>query len=165
MKLNIMKWKEKPDTEYSKDGLIRLNSNKPEFGSLMLATIITTINNNYLNKRVRVGFVTGRVEEIEDLILQNKLVEGSDFSAMIAPHRIVVLEKLASKVGNELGYNEKINPKTGEVLSQKGDVIVRKTMVVEEGSDIVDVMISHDSIPINDEAKNEFNRKNIVAEL
>lgn len=166
MKLIVNKWKERENTEYSEDGLIRMNPNKPEFGSIMLSATVITINQNFLNKRNKVGFVTGKVEDLEDIIINNHLVEGSDFSKEVAPHRIVTLEKLESEVGEELGYSEKVNPSTGEVLSKDGQVIFRRTMVVEEGSDIVDALISHDSVPINDEARAEFQKQsNIVAEL
>ena len=85
---------------------------------------------------------------------------------MVSPHRIATLEVLETEVGEELGYSEKINPSTGEVLSKNGEVIFRKTLVVAEGSDIVDVLISHDSVPINDEARSEFQKsENVVAEL
>ena len=60
MKLSVTKWKEKENTEYSEDGLIRMNPNKPEFGSIMLSATVVSIDNNFLNKRNKVGFITGK---------------------------------------------------------------------------------------------------------
>jgi hypothetical protein len=167
MKLSVTKWKQKEDATYSEDGLIRLNTNKPEYGSLMLSTTVVTINNNFLNKSRRVGFITGKVEDIEDIILTNNLTDGSDFSKEVSPHRIITLEKVESEMTEDhKGFSEEINPSTGEVLSKEGQVIFRRTMVVSEGSDLVDTLVSHDSVPIDDEARAEFQKEdNVVATL
>jgi len=167
MKLKVTKWNTKEGSEYAADGLIRINSNKPEYGSLMLMATTVAITNGYLNSKNRIGFVTAKVEELEATISENKLKEGSDFSALVAPHRIVILEKVASELTDEdMGYSEKVNPSTGEVLKRNGETIFRKTEVVEDGSDIVDVMVSHNEIEAEDTAKSEFEKTgNVVKEL
>ena len=168
MILSVTKWKEKPDTEYSEDGLIRLNTAKPEYGSIMLAAIVVGIQNGFINSRKRIGFVSGNVKELEDILLKHEIVENSDFSTLVSPHRIVVLEKLESEIGDEFGYIEKVNPSTGEILTKDSEVIFRKTEVVEEGSDIVDILISHDKIEVSDEASSEFEKSkktNVLAQL
>jgi len=167
MKLKVTKWKEKVDSIYTANGLVRLNTNKPEYGSMMLTATTIAITNGYLNSKTKVGFVTAKVDELETLINEHKLKEGSDFSALVSPHRIVTLEKVASEIkDSDFGYTEKINPSTGEVLKKNGEVIYRKTEVVEEGSDIVDTKITHNTIEVEDTAKEEFKSKaNVVAEL
>ena len=167
MKHKVTEWKKKEDASYSDDMLIRLNTNKPEYGSIMLVATVISIVGTYMNKRNRIAFVTSKVDDLQDLIEEYHLIAGSDFSAEVAPHRIVVLELLESEVGDELGYSEKVNPSTGEVLSKDGQVIFRKTQLVAEGSDIVDITITHDEIPVNDEARAEFKKteSNVIASL
>jgi len=167
MILSVTKWKHKPDTEYSEDGLIRLNTAKPEYGSLMLAASVVGIQNGFVNSRKRIGFVSGVVKDLEDMILRYELEENSDFSALVSPHRIVVLEKVESEIGEEFGYTEKVNPSTNQILSKEGEPIYRKTEVVEEGSDIVDILISHDRIEASDEASTEFEKgkSNVIAKF
>jgi hypothetical protein len=145
MKCVVTKWNEKEGNELIANGLIRVNSNKPEFGSLMLMSTVVTLSNGFLNKRNKVGFIVGSIEDLEATIAEYKLREGSDYSVAVAPHRIVTLEKLESELGEELGYREKINPTTGEVLKKNGETIMWKTEVVPEGSDITDRLIQHDT--------------------
>jgi hypothetical protein len=144
MKCVVTKWNEKEGNELTANGLIRINSNKPDFGSLMLMSTVVTLSNGFLNKRNKVGFIVGSIEDLEATIAEYKLREGTDYSVAVAPHRIVTLEKLESELGEELGYREKINPTTGEVLTKDGETIMWKTEVVPEGSDIVDRLIQHD---------------------
>ena len=167
MKLRVTRWKEKEGSKLEAEGLIRRNSNKPEYGSLMLTSTSIAVTNGYMNSKTRIGFITAKVEELERVIEDNKLKEGSDFSALVAPHRIVILEKTASEMtDDDQGYIEKINPSTGEVLTKDGEVIYRKTAVVEEGSDVVDVLITHDKEPAVDEANKEFaTKEHVVAKL
>jgi hypothetical protein len=146
MECLVAKWLEKDgaNTLTAKD-LIRVNDNKPEFGSLMLVTPnVVTINNGFMNKRNKVGFITGRVEDLKEVIKHHKLKEGTDYSEKFGAHHIVTLELLKSKVPENQGYREKINPTTGEILTKNGEDIYWKTEVVSEGSDVKDALISHD---------------------
>jgi len=170
MKLIVTKWKEKVDSDYVADGLIRLNTAKPEFGSLMLTAHQIVVTNGFVNNRKKIGFITGVVEELESIITTYNVVEGSDFSALVAPHRIVILEKVESEIKGEFGYSEKINPKSGQILAKDGEPIYRKTEVVEEGSDIKDTLITHDRIAVDapDNAVQEFEnagKEHVLKEL
>jgi len=169
MKLIVTKWREKDNTEYSEDGLIRKNTVKPEYGSMMLVANEVVITNGFVNTKKKIGFVSGNYDELVSMIEKHNLVEGSNFSVSVSPHRIVILEKLESEIDGELGYGEKVNPSTGEVLTKDNEVIYRKTEVVEEGSDIVDILITHDkTADAKDETANsEFSTKKgvVVAQL
>lgn len=158
MKCVVTKWNEKEGNELTANGLIRINTNKPEFGSLMLMSVVTSITNGFLNKRNKVGFVVGSIEDLEGVISEYKLKEGTDYSVAVGPHRIVTLEKLESETPENQGYREKINPTTGEVLTKDGETIMWKTEVVPEGSDIVESLIQHDveSVPAVDPATADF---------
>ena len=151
MELKVSKWN--PDSgEIVKNGLIRVNPNKPEYGSLMLINRTYTIVNGFANPKNKVGFITGKVDDLQKMVDQFHLREGDDFSQKVAPHRIVTLEKTESELGDDLGYREKINPSTGETLTHGGEVIYRKTEVVSEGSDIVDRYLTHDTAESESEA-------------
>lgn len=157
MKCIVSKWEAKDGNDLTAKGLIRLNPNKPEFGSLMLINSSITIANGFANKRNKVGFVVGEIETLEDMIESFGLREGSDFSVAVAPHRIVTLEKVASDVPDNQGYREKINPSTDNVLTKDGEPIYWKTEVVPEGSDITDTLIQHDVATVEvDTAIEEF---------
>ena len=160
MKCIVSKWEEKDGAnKLTANGLIRINDNKPEFGSLMLISQTVTVSNGFLNKRNKVGFVTGRVEDLEDVIKSYRLKEGTDYSDVFGPHKIVTLEKVESEVPENMGFREKINPTTEEVLTKDGEPIYWRTEVVPENSEIVDVLLQHDTEPVTataDPATAEF---------
>lgn len=167
MELIVRQWEQKKDSKLEAEGLIRRNNNKPEYGSIMLASKTIGVDNGYLNKKTRIGFITATVEELIELIEDKHLVKGADFSKLVAPHRIVIIEKLEDQLTeDDKGFTVKINPSTGEVLTQGGQTIYRKTEVVQEGSDMKDVLLTHDKEPVVDEANKDFATKNnVVAEL
>lgn len=157
-KLRIAKWELKDNaesTELVANGLVRVNPNKPEYGSMMLISSIAMLTNGFMNVRNRIGFIVGRVTDLQDMIKEYNLKEGDDYSQKVGPHRIVVIEKLESEVPENQGYREKINPTTGEVLTKNGETIFWKTEVVAEGSDIQDTYIKHD-VETEDAAIREF---------
>lgn len=156
MKLSISKWEAKAGNELTANGLIRVNPNKREFGSLMLITVVSAISNGFLNVKNKVGFIVGRVADLENMIKAYDLREGDDFSKKVAPHRIVTLEKLESELDDTRGWKEKMNPSTGEILTKDGETIMWRTEVVPEGSDTYDSFIKHDTVTAEDEAVKEF---------
>ena len=165
MKLAVAKWEDKDGNTLSENGLIRINTEKPDYGSLMLFAVVTSISNGFVNKRNKVGFVTGTIEDLDAIIEEYGLKEGSDYSELVSPHRIVTLEKIQSEVpvdknGGNSGYKEKINPETEQILTKYGEPIFWKTEVVDEGSDITNEFIQHDLEPISDEALADFQREN-----
>jgi hypothetical protein len=158
MKCIVSKWEEKDGAnKLTANGLIRINENKPEFGSLMLISQSVSLSNGFLNKRNIVGFVTGRVEDLEEVIKSFNLKAGSDYSVAVGPTRIVTIEKLESELtDSDLGFRAKMNPQTGEMLTKDGEEIHWKTEVVAEGSDLVDTYIAHDREAATDPAVAEF---------
>lgn len=162
MKLTVAKWDEKNgQNTLAKNGLIRVNDNKPEYGSLMLLNTTVALSGGFLNERTKVGFITGEVATLEKMVDTYGLKAGSDFSALVGPHRIVTLEKTESEIGEEKGYREKINPSSGEVLTKNGETIYWKTEIVAEGSDITDKYIQHDTEAVSvalDPAEADFSK-------
>lgn len=155
MKLTVAKWEQKEGNQLTSNGLIRVNPNKPEYGSLILLHVAMSISNGFANKRTKVGFITGAVDDLKDMITSFGLKEGSDFSEKVAPHKIVTIEKVESEVPENQGFREKINPTTGEVLTKNGESIYWKTEVIAEGLDTHDELIQHDKETV-DEAVQEF---------
>lgn len=155
MKLKVSKWEVKAGNELTANGLIRINPNKPEFGSMMLIATIAALSNGFMNVRNKVGFVVGRVADLTNMIKEYSLREGDDFSVKVAPHKIVTLELVESEVPENQGYRVKINPTTGETLTKDGEAIYWKTEVVREGADIQDTLIQHD-VETEDVAIQEF---------
>ena len=157
MRCIVSKWNEKEGNELALNGLVRINPNKPEFGSLMVINNSMTVNNGFVNNRSKVGFITGEVTILETMIDQFNLKEGTDFSVAVGPHKIVTLEKLESDVPENQGYREKINPSTEEALTKDGESIYWKTEVVSEASDLTDTLIQHDTADaVVDDAVEEF---------
>lgn len=144
MKCLVTKWNEKDGNELTANGLIRINPNKPEFGSLMLMATVITLSSGFLNKRNKIGFIVGEIENLNAVISEYKLKEGTDYSVAVSPHKIVTLEKLESETPENQGFREKINPTTGEVLTKNGETIMWKSEVVSEASDVVESLIQHD---------------------
>ncbi len=144
MKCIVTKWNEKEGNTLVSNGLIRVNPKKPEFGSLMLMAVVVTLSGGFLNKRNKVAFIVGNIEDLDAVIAEYKLREGTDYSVAVAPHRIVTLELLESNTPENQGYREKINPTTGEILQKNGETIMWKTDIVPEGSDVVESLVQHD---------------------
>jgi len=160
-KVIVSKWEEKEGAnKLTADGLIRINTNKPEFGSLMLITPnVITITNGFMNKRNVVGFITGRIEDLTATIEAYNLKDGTDYSVAVGESRIATIEitkdefeKFRSNENHvepeESGFREKINPTSGEVLSVGGMTIYWKTEVVAEGSSVVDKYVKHDTVSV-----------------
>lgn len=170
MKCVVSKWEVKEGNTMTENGLIRINPNKPEFGSLMLISVTAVVSNGFLNKRNKVGFVVGSIDDLQGIIEEFGLKEGIDYSVAVAPHRIVTLEITESEFDNfksneahtepsESGFREKINPTTEETLATPdGEAIWWKTEVVAEGSDVVDKYVSHvrTAVPATTDGTEEF---------
>jgi len=144
-KINVAAWQEKEGNTLTDDKLIRINDNKPEFGSVMVSSQVREFApGGFTNKRTKVAFITGRMEDLKEMIKDHKLKNGSDFNAIFGDHKIVTVEKLETQVGPKDGFSEKMNPTTGEILTSDGVTIVRRTYLVGETSPMVDVLIAHD---------------------
>lgn len=145
MKIRVAKWNQKEGNTLVAGDLVRVNDNKPEYGSMMVVSETREFSpGGFTNKRTKVAFIAGRVEDLEDMIQFDHLREGSDFNKIYGEHKIVTVEKLESEVGERDGFQEKINPSTGEVLTKDGEAIMRRTYLVPETSELQDTLIEHD---------------------
>ena len=152
----VSKWQKKDGNTLTADDLIRVNSNKPEFGSLMLITPdVVVVTNGFANRRNKVGFITGSIEDLKAIISTYNLKEGTDYSEAVSPSFIRTVEITMSEFDQhktredhvepaESGFREKINPQSGDVLcNSDGEVIYWKTEVVAAGGDLENKLIQH----------------------
>lgn len=145
-KLRIGKWDtSKPANVTKSNGLVRINPNKPEFGSMMVIEDVVSIGGGFIRKRNKIGFIVGTVADLEDIIKTHNLKEGDDFCEKVGPHRIVTDEKLESETPEGRAYKEKINPRTNEPLTLGGEKIFWRRYVVPENSLEQDHLIQHDN--------------------
>jgi hypothetical protein len=142
-KIIVTAYEPEEGLEYRKNNLIRVNSNKPEFGSLMLRTSVNTLNQGFLSKQDRVFFMTGTIEHLEQFVDENNLRPGTNFNvAMGQKHRIIVKERVTPFFE---GQTPKIDPSTGEILLLDGNPIYRQTFLVEDVEDAEhDTRLVHD---------------------
>ncbi len=142
----ITAWQEKEGNTLNESKLIRINDNKPEYGSMMVSVQTREFSfGGFTNPRTRVAFIAGTVEDLEKMIKQHKLEAGTNFSKKFGEHKIVTVEKLESEVGPKSGFTTKMNPSTKEILTSGGETIMRRTYLVSATNEKVnDILIDHD---------------------
>lgn len=133
----VAKFVAKEGENYLQNGIIRVNPNKPKYGSIMVVEEKTVLTAGFLNKKTRVGFITGKLSDLESLGYK----EGQT-----VPYKILVSELLESEVPENSGYRNKINPQTDEILGKGDDYIMWKTVVVDENSTETDHFVAHDCV-------------------
>lgn len=144
--LRIGKWDgSKAANVTRKNGLIRVNPNKPDFGSMMLIEDVVGINGGFIRKRNKTGFIVGTIADLETVIDRFGLKEGDNFCEKVGPHRIVTDERLESETPEGRAYKEKINPRNNEPLTLGGEKIFWRRYVVPENSPEQDHLIQHDN--------------------
>ena len=143
MECIVAKWEQKEGNVLTANDLIRVSKN-PEYGSLMLIASMMVLNGGFANRRRKIGFIGGSIADLEYMISKYGLEAGTDYSAAYEDVKIITIEMLKSEVPEKSGFKDKINPSTKEILKHKGEVIMIKTQVVSEESDMKDVFIEHD---------------------
>ena len=133
----VAKFTPKADVKLLANNTIRVNSNKPEYGSIMVIEESAKINNGFLNKKVKVGFITAKVEDL--LSLDYKADQEVDFK---------IVHKETTNAPEGQGYRQKINPQTGEILCSGGKEIMWRTFVVNANDASTDEYIQHDSVKV-----------------
>jgi hypothetical protein len=117
--------------------MISVNPNKPEYGSIRLATTTYDTTGGFLNKVRRVHFQSGKVEDLMSFADTLNLKVGANYSEAI-PSRIIVEEQ---NVPFYEGQGAKINPSTGEIVSVNGGQVYRQTRLVNTSSSDQDILL------------------------
>jgi len=123
--------------ETTANGIVSINPNKKEFGSIRLATTSYDMSTGFLNKQRRVHYLAGKVEELEGLAYAFEFKIGDDYSAKF-PSRIIVEE---STTPFYEGQSPKINPSSGEVVTVNGSEVYRQTRLVNADSADQDILV------------------------
>ena len=164
-KVLISEWTVKDGNTLTEDKLIRINDNKPEYGSMMVSCQVREFApGGFTNKRNKVAFIAGSVEDLKEMVKDDNLKAGTDFGKVYGAHKIITVEKLESEVGPRDGFTVKKHgdpDRRDEVLTCGGEVIMRRTYLVPASNEqLVDILIDHDreedAVAVTDPAVAEF---------
>jgi hypothetical protein len=86
----------------------KTDNNQRPLGSIKFRQTLRTLNGTFINAGNRVAFLAGTIEELENIIKQNKLSDGTE-----VPGRIIIRESLKPFYPNQRG---KVNPATDEAI-------------------------------------------------
>jgi len=140
--LRISKFEPTEGVDLLDNDLIRVNPNKPEYGSLMVIHATVGMSNGFMNKVNRVGFINGKVEDLQSLAVK----EGANWNTVAGQEcfiRVVEIDESELK-DTDLGFQVKVNPSTGEELfAASGSRIMRRTYVEPIASGLTDSLVKH----------------------
>lgn len=168
--LRVGQWQVKDTNVLAGNGLIRINPNKPGFGSIMLVEDVVDVSGGgFARKRNKTGFITGTITDLEAIIHQYGLKVNDNFNEKVGKEfKIVTHEMLENQAPEGRSFKAKINPRTGEALVSQGQKIFWRRFVVEANSPETDILIQHDNVQstgkrgeqhyegLNEEAAKEF---------
>jgi hypothetical protein len=106
--------------------VLQPNPNKPEYGSIALEQLVFTTKNGFMNKRRRVAFIAGKVEELSEFLEVSGVKAGSSL-----PGKLIVHESFHPFFEDQ---TPKVNPQTGAVMLCDGAPIYQKTFYDESGT-------------------------------
>ena len=135
MKLKVFKPKDA-------DSII-LTSKNPEYSSILVGCDTLGISNGFLTRDKRRAFYTGKTTDVEDLIKEFNLKEGSDFPV---EGKIIILESTSPFYE---GQEPKKNPSNGEEITFEGALIYRQQVLVDINDPKDDVKLESDSSKVN----------------
>ena len=141
-------------TETKGNGIIGVNPNKPEYGSIYIAGISPKIVKGFLNNVKLPYYLNGKIEELEAYIDAFGLKAGDDYSNVVEPSRVIIKETFTARHESN---NVAINPSTGNALTSGGAEFYRYYDLVAAGSSEQDNIFSRDtedvSVPATSEAE------------
>lgn len=135
MKLKVLQGEGKP--------LVNVNTNNPEYSTIMVGCNTPVINNGMLNIEKRRAFFTGKNVDIQSLVEEFGLKHGDDFPLDC---KIIVEEATEPFFA---GQQPKINPTTQEVVTYLGAPVYRSSFIVDANSPRKDVKLPSDSVSIS----------------
>ena len=128
-----------------KSGVIAVNPNNSDFGSIMFSKTGFSLNNegSFLNADRRVYFMGGKVTDLEAFVAEKNLTPGCDYSKKVGVEMTLAIKEQTIPFFE--GQSQKINPSNGEELfTQDGEPIYRKVSLVVAGSDdALDILVSN----------------------
>lgn len=156
MSLTIVTFQEKEGITLLNEGVIRVNPEKPEYGSIMVKgspqVKSSTFETGFFSVEERIAFMAGRVDDLKKLNLK----PGDNLEDVLKiPLKIVRTESISEKVGMQ----PVINPTTNEtVKTPSGDVIYRIDEIYPEASAKVDIILEKATVAAAVTATNQAAR-------
>ena len=145
------KFEAKEGVTLNANGKIRTNPNSPEYGSIMFIEESAKISNGFANKATKVGFISGKVTDLEDLLPS---LNPNDF-------RVIKLETIEPEEGK--GWRALINPETSEPVTSMGAPIFWKTEIVELNALDTDVLVVRDTADAEAQEEATFETSSLEA--
>lgn len=126
-----------------KDGsIVRPSETNPEIGSIQVKdTSIKLGINGFVQKNNRSAFIRGNIKDLNALNLK----DGQNLSSVFGNKKMIVKE---STTPFYPGQNPKINPQTSELIKHKGECIYTETLIVDEHSEEIDVLLPADKVEV-----------------
>jgi hypothetical protein len=120
--------------------VVTQNPDKPDYGSIRVDQVITTMENGFLNRSKRVAFIGGKLEDLKELGYK---------AGQVLPGKNVIKESTTPFYDRQ---QPKINPKTGEVVTINGQEIYRQTVYTADAH-AQDELVQHDRVTVNTPAE------------
>ena len=135
-------------------GVIGVNPNNPQYGSIQLSQVTSTISDNgFMNQQKRVAFITGEIDKLEYFVKEKQLTVGCNFCEKTKTDFRLVIEESTEPFYP--GQREKINPKTSESLfTADGELIYART-VLTTNPNKQDIRVPHVSTAASTAQVNE----------
>lgn len=106
--------------------IVVVNQAKPDYASIALEQEVVSNRDGFLNKRRRVAFLSGKTDELREIVASNNLKAGSEL-----PGRIYVEERNTPFYE---GQEPKVNPSTNEIVLVDGAQVFQKAFYDETGN-------------------------------
>lgn len=106
--------------------VVRVNPDKPDYGSIMLSQLVFAQSTGFMNQRNRVAFIAGKIEDLNAYVEAYGLTPGKEL-----PGRIHVVESFTPHYE---GQQPKLNPQNGRVMLYDDAQVYQKSFYDETGT-------------------------------
>ena len=135
--------------------VIVINANKPEFGSIAVASKNVSLTSGFVNTNSRVAFINGKVSDLKEVVKAMDLSEGK-----VLPNYKIIVKESFDKTFNT--QSPKINPETKQTVTSDGAEVYRTTKLVDIDSEERDVFLISDKVTTTVTSELEEMSKNKV---
>ena len=126
-------------TAYKDGNIVRQSENNPEIGSIMVKDNSLKLIDGFISKNNTPAFIRGNLKDLQSLGLKN----GEDVASKFGNKKIVIKERTTPFYE---GQQQKINPKSGEIVLSNGSPVYRLSEVVDSTSPETDELLKSDSV-------------------
>lgn len=126
-------------TAYKDGNIVRQSENNPEIGSIMVKDNSLKLIDGFISKNNTPAFIRGNLKDLQSLNLKN----GEDVASKFGNKKIVIKERTTPFYE---GQQQKINPKSGEIVLSNGSPVYRLSEVVDSTSTETDELLKSDNV-------------------